>query len=190
MEAYRDQYATIFNNGKGVAVIGISTDDDTVQFNWARDSRFPVYFASDPDAKVVKLYDVKYPLLNAAKRVLFVVGADADDGHSLAVVENRGVLITVRLHLNRSAFCPRLWKEGKHDGLAAEIGEVDRLREEAVLGGALQREVGSHFTDFGALRAQTPGRHRDDRGNGESDGGGARNHFAPEAFLTALPRSV
>ena len=51
MEAYRDQYATIFNNGKGVAVIGISTDDDTVQFNWARDSRFPVYFASDPDAK-------------------------------------------------------------------------------------------------------------------------------------------
>ena len=36
MEAYRDQYATIFNNGKGVAVIGISTDDDTVQFNWPR----------------------------------------------------------------------------------------------------------------------------------------------------------
>ena|ERR1039457_6842146 len=73
MEAYRDQYATIFNNGKGVAVIGISTDDDTVQFNWARDSRLPVYFASDPDAKVTKLYDVKYPVFNAAKRVLFVV---------------------------------------------------------------------------------------------------------------------
>jgi peroxiredoxin len=75
MEAYRDQYATIFNNGKGVAVIGISTDDDTVQFDWARDSKFPVYFASDPDAKVVKLYDVKYPAFNAAKRVLFVVDA-------------------------------------------------------------------------------------------------------------------
>src|ERR1035437_7880706 len=87
-----------------------------------------------------------------------VVGADADDGHSLAVVEDRGVLITVRLHLNRSAFCPRLWKEGEHDGLAAEIGEVDRLREEAVLGGALQREVRSHLTDLGALRVQTPGR--------------------------------
>jgi peroxiredoxin len=81
MEAYRDQYATIFNNGKGVAVIGISTDDDTVQFNWARDSRFPVYFASDPDAKVVKLYDVKYPLFNAARRVLFVVGPDGRIAH-------------------------------------------------------------------------------------------------------------
>jgi peroxiredoxin len=73
MEAYRDQYATIFNNGKGVAVIGISTDADTVQFDWARDSHFPVYFASDPDGKVVKLYDVKYPAFNMAKRVVFVI---------------------------------------------------------------------------------------------------------------------
>ena len=73
MEAYRDQYATIFNNGKGVAVIGISFDDDTVQADWARDSHFPIYFASDPDGKVVKLYDVKYPAFNMAKRVLCVV---------------------------------------------------------------------------------------------------------------------
>jgi peroxiredoxin len=73
MEAYRDQYATLFHNGKGVAVIGISTDDDTVQFNWARDAHFPVFFASDPDIKVGKLYDVKYPLLNYEKRVLFVI---------------------------------------------------------------------------------------------------------------------
>jgi len=81
MEAYRDQYATIFNNGKGVAVIGISTDDDTVQFNWARDAHLPVFFASDPDAKVTKLYDVKYPALNYAKRVLFVVGPDGRISH-------------------------------------------------------------------------------------------------------------
>jgi peroxiredoxin len=73
MEAYRDQYATIFNNGKGVAVIGISTDDDTVQFDWARDSRLPIYFASDPDAKVGKLYDVKMPLVNYENRVVFVI---------------------------------------------------------------------------------------------------------------------
>jgi peroxiredoxin len=73
MEAYRDQYATIFNGGKGVTVIGISTDEDTVQFDWARDSHFPVSFASDPDAKVAKLYDVKYPLINTARRVVFVI---------------------------------------------------------------------------------------------------------------------
>ena len=75
MEAYRDQYATIFNNGKGVAVIGISTDADTVQADWARDSKFPVYFASDPDATVGKLYDVMYPPPNAnfEKRIVFVI---------------------------------------------------------------------------------------------------------------------
>jgi peroxiredoxin len=81
MEAYRDQYATIFNSGKGVAVIGISTDDDTVQFDWARDSKFPVYFASDPDAKVTKLYDVKYPALNYARRVVFVVDPGGKISH-------------------------------------------------------------------------------------------------------------
>ena len=73
MEAYRDQYATIFKNGKGVAVIGISMDVDTVQADWARDSHFPIYFASDTSGAVVKLYDVKYPAFNAAKRVVFVI---------------------------------------------------------------------------------------------------------------------
>ena len=81
MEAYRDQYATIFNNGRGVAVIGISTDEDTVQFDWARDSRLPIYFASDPDASVTKLYDVKYPAVNFAKRVVFVIDPDGKVSH-------------------------------------------------------------------------------------------------------------
>ena len=56
MEAYRDQYATLFNNGKKVVVIGISTDADTTQANWARESSFPNLFACDPDQAVAKLY--------------------------------------------------------------------------------------------------------------------------------------
>jgi peroxiredoxin len=56
MEAYRDQYATLFNNGKGVTVIGISVDADTTLANWARDAKFPFLFASDPDQTVAKLY--------------------------------------------------------------------------------------------------------------------------------------
>ena len=56
MEAYRDQYATLFNNGKKVVVIGISTDADTTQAAWARDSGFPNLFASDPDQAVAKQY--------------------------------------------------------------------------------------------------------------------------------------
>jgi peroxiredoxin len=81
MEAYRDQYATLFHDGKGVAVIGISTDEDTVQANWARDAHFPVFFASDPKGEVVKLYDVKYPAVNFAKRVLFVVDPNGKISH-------------------------------------------------------------------------------------------------------------
>lgn len=74
MEAYRDQYATIFNNGKKVVVIGISTDADTTQGNWARESGFPNLFASDPDQAVAKAYgsaDSKYDTRN-----VFVVGPD------------------------------------------------------------------------------------------------------------------
>jgi len=74
MEAYRDQYATLFNNGKKVVVIGISTDADTTQSNWARESGFPNLFASDPDQTVAKLYgsaDGK-----ADTRNVFVIGTD------------------------------------------------------------------------------------------------------------------
>src|SRR4051812_33872716 len=56
METYRDQYVTLFNNGKKVVVLGISTDADTTLANWARDSGFPNLFASDPDQAVAKLY--------------------------------------------------------------------------------------------------------------------------------------
>jgi len=76
MEAYRDQYATIFKGGKGVTVIGISTDDDTVQFNWAHEKKFPVLFASDPKGETGKLYDAKIPLMNYEKRDVFVIGPD------------------------------------------------------------------------------------------------------------------
>jgi peroxiredoxin len=74
MEAYRDQYATLFNNGKKVVVIGISVDPDTSQGNWARESSFPNLFASDPDQAVAKAYgsaDGKYDTRN-----VFVIGPD------------------------------------------------------------------------------------------------------------------
>jgi len=76
MEAYRDQYATLFKGGKGVTVIGISTDDDTVLANWAREKNFPVLFASDADGKVGSAYDSKMPVVKYEKRDVFVIGAD------------------------------------------------------------------------------------------------------------------
>ena len=72
MEAYRDQYATLFNNGKKVVVIGISTDADTTLANWSRESGFPLLFASDPDQTVAKLYGSADRPLDT--RNVFIIG--------------------------------------------------------------------------------------------------------------------
>ena len=74
MEAYRDQYAKLFNNGKKVVVLGVSVDADTTLANWARESSFPVLFGSDPDQKVGKLYGSTRGKLDS--RNLFVIGPD------------------------------------------------------------------------------------------------------------------
>ena len=74
MEAYRDQYATLFNNGKKVVVLGVSVDADTTLAAWARESSFPVLFGSDPDQKVGKLYGSMAGKMDS--RNLFVIGPD------------------------------------------------------------------------------------------------------------------
>ena len=56
MEAYRDQYAKLFNNGRNVVVIGISVDPDTMLAAWARELGTPVLFASDSAQTVGKAY--------------------------------------------------------------------------------------------------------------------------------------
>ncbi|HXY30558.1 MAG TPA: redoxin domain-containing protein [Gemmatimonadaceae bacterium] len=74
MEAYRDQYAKLFNNGKSVVVMAISVDPDTTLASWARDSGFPVLFVSDVGGMIGKAYGVNDGKLDA--RVLFVIGPD------------------------------------------------------------------------------------------------------------------
>ena len=56
MEAYRDQYAKLFNDGRNVVVVGVSVDPDTALASWARDLQTPIVFASDVGQKVGKLY--------------------------------------------------------------------------------------------------------------------------------------
>ena len=73
MEAYRDQYATLFNNGRKVVVIGISVDADTAQASWARDEDFPIVFASDIGGNVGRLYDAYAEKSKQDNRSLFVV---------------------------------------------------------------------------------------------------------------------
>jgi peroxiredoxin Q/BCP len=76
MEAYRDQYATIFRNGRGVVVLGVSVDPDTALVSWAHDESFPMLFASDPGGVVGKRYG-SFDAKNALDdRSLYVIGPD------------------------------------------------------------------------------------------------------------------
>ena len=72
MEAYRDQYAKLFNNGKHVVVLGVSVDPDTALASWARDQETPVLYGSDAAQKVGKLYGATSG--TSDNRSLFVIG--------------------------------------------------------------------------------------------------------------------
>ena len=78
MDAYRDQYATLFNNGNKVQVFGISFDADTALASWAKDANYPVTFLSDPGAEVGKKYGVavKFRDMVLDSRVVYVIDAE------------------------------------------------------------------------------------------------------------------
>ena len=71
MEAYRDQYAKLFNSGRNVVVIGISVDPDTTLAAWARELQTPLVYGSDVGQVVGKLYGSTRGTLD--DRSLFVI---------------------------------------------------------------------------------------------------------------------
>ena len=50
MQAYRDQYARLFNNGQDVHLIGMSSDSAEELSSWANDDDFQFLFGSDPES--------------------------------------------------------------------------------------------------------------------------------------------
>ncbi|MCU0649536.1 MAG: redoxin domain-containing protein, partial [Gemmatimonadaceae bacterium] len=74
MESYRDKYAQLFNGGKDVTLIGISTDDAATLVSWAQEKGFPHHFGADTGGAV----GTKYNAFNGRydDRSLFVVGKD------------------------------------------------------------------------------------------------------------------
>jgi thioredoxin-dependent peroxiredoxin len=76
MDAYRDQYATLFKNGRGVVLIAISADPDTALASWARDSEYPFLFASDSGTVVGRQYGALADKPGLTNRNLFMVGPD------------------------------------------------------------------------------------------------------------------
>ena len=81
MEAYRDQYATLFNNGDGVTLLAISTDELPTLQSWAAEKKFPQTFVSDTGGTLGEKYDVKFPAVNFYRRVVFVIGPDGRIQH-------------------------------------------------------------------------------------------------------------
>ncbi len=73
LTAYRDRYAEIEKHGG--KVVAISMDDVETEKRFRDSLKAPYPFVADPKGEVVKLFDVKLPVLSMSKRVTFVVGA-------------------------------------------------------------------------------------------------------------------
>jgi peroxiredoxin len=84
LEAYRDQYATLFNNGRKVTVIAMSVDPDTTLRNWAREADFPFLMASDSGLVASRLYGSVSARGTTSARNLFVIGPDGRIAHRRA----------------------------------------------------------------------------------------------------------
>lgn len=76
MTGYRDQWATLFNGGKGIKVIAISMDADTTQMDWAKEANLPMTFASDMKGDAGKLYGAYVDGRPVENRLLYIVGPD------------------------------------------------------------------------------------------------------------------
>jgi peroxiredoxin len=86
MHAYRDQYATLFRDGRDVVLIAISTDSPEDLSSWASDDQFQFLMGSDPGAKVGQMYGAfiqrdSGPLDN---RTLFVIDPEGRISHVAA----------------------------------------------------------------------------------------------------------
>lgn len=67
-------------------MIAISTDDAETSAKFKASLKVPYHFVADADAKLVKLFDVKTPLVSFAKRTTFVVGP----GRKILAVQEGG----------------------------------------------------------------------------------------------------
>lgn len=82
MTAYRDQYASIFNEGRNVVLMGISNDSADELASWLKDEDFPFVMASDPTSSAFSAFG-GVPRDNGmvGSRAVVVVGPDGRVAH-------------------------------------------------------------------------------------------------------------
>jgi peroxiredoxin Q/BCP len=73
MESYRDRYADLYNAGRKVVVLAVSTDADTTLAAWARELETPILFGSDTGQVAAKLFRAGIPGRNINARHLYVI---------------------------------------------------------------------------------------------------------------------
>lgn len=76
MDAYRDQYATVFNGGNHVVLLAISVDPDTMLAAWAQEKGYPFRLLSDSAGVIGRRYGAFSAKYNLDNRTLFVIGPD------------------------------------------------------------------------------------------------------------------
>ncbi|HEX9710829.1 MAG TPA: redoxin domain-containing protein [Candidatus Thermoplasmatota archaeon] len=79
MTAYRDQYASLFNEGQNVVVLGISNDSVEELGAWLKDADFPFLFGSDAannGATYTRFGGALRPNNMVDSRAVVVVGPD------------------------------------------------------------------------------------------------------------------
>jgi peroxiredoxin len=77
MDAYRDQYAQLFQPaGKKVVLLAISVDTPEELASWARDRGYPFTFLSDSGGLIGQRYGAFDAEDKLDDRSLFVVGSD------------------------------------------------------------------------------------------------------------------
>ena len=90
MEAYRDQYASVFRGGRGVSIFAISNDPAEALFSWAKDADFPVLFGSDPEGAAPAAFGVG-ARSNGMPQSRAVVVVDPDGRVSFATSQFREI---------------------------------------------------------------------------------------------------
>jgi peroxiredoxin len=82
MQAYRDQYASLFNNGQDVVLIGISNDPAEAHHRWLEEDDFPFMFATDDAGKTYESYGgVSRDDDRPGTRAVIIVGPDGRIAH-------------------------------------------------------------------------------------------------------------
>ena len=79
MQAYRDQYASLFHGGRNVVLIGISNDTPAELTSWQKDAEFPFLFASDNAGTTYKAMGGNLRASQQAdRRTVFVIAPDGN----------------------------------------------------------------------------------------------------------------